>query len=58
MRTINNALIVKRRELLMSSVDLGQTTLSTLLNMYSSYVKQEHNSSNLFVSETEFQSHI
>lgn len=27
---------------LMSSVDHGQTTVSTLLNTYSSYVKQKH----------------
>lgn len=42
----------------MFSLDLSQTTVSTLLNVYSSYVIQEHLSSNLFVSETEFQSHI
>jgi len=41
----------------MSSVDLGQTTVSTLLNTYSSYVKQKHLSLNLFVSKTELQSY-
>lgn len=42
----------------MSSVDLGQTTVSTLLNTYSSYVKQEHLSLNLFLSEIEPQSYM